>query len=185
MENTIHYPKTLILRNGESLVLREAKKEDAARLIKYYNEVAGETDFLSFGAGEFNKSLEEEEKIIEDYKNAPNRIFLLAELQNELAGAITLDANMKTRHKHVGEFGIVVPKQHWGKGIGRILMDNMLEWSRQTGILRKIVLKVSINNHLAIDWYKKYGFETEGRIRRDSYLNGQFFDTLIMGLLID
>ena len=53
------------LKNGEVLLIKEVQKKDAAQVLEYIDKVAGETDFLRFGPGEFNMSLEDEEKFIE------------------------------------------------------------------------------------------------------------------------
>lgn len=48
------------LKNGQIMMIREATKEDSSNIITYLNEVAGETDYLSFGQGEFAFSIAEE-----------------------------------------------------------------------------------------------------------------------------
>ncbi|ENQ0440152.1 hypothetical protein ACEJ07_000146 [Listeria monocytogenes] len=48
------------LKNGQIIMIREATKEDSSNIITYLNEVAGETDYLSFGQGEFAFSIAEE-----------------------------------------------------------------------------------------------------------------------------
>lgn len=44
----------------------ESYKEDSSNIITYLNEVAGETDYLSFGQGEFAFSIAEEAEYIEE-----------------------------------------------------------------------------------------------------------------------
>ena len=85
-------PKNNKIKSAETLVIREAKKVDASDLIEYVNNVAVETDFLTFGAGDFKKTVEEEEKIIEEHSNTENRIFLVAELDGKIAGILNVGA---------------------------------------------------------------------------------------------
>lgn len=54
------------LKNGLELVIREAKKKDAGKIIDYVNKVAGETDYLTFGKGEFSMTEEAEGNFIEN-----------------------------------------------------------------------------------------------------------------------
>ena len=42
----------LCLASGEEVVVRRTVEDDAEALIRYVNDVAGETDNLTFGAGE-------------------------------------------------------------------------------------------------------------------------------------
>jgi len=177
--------KHLKTKSGEILIIREAIASDAAALIEYVNGVAGETDFLTVSDGDFKISVEDEEEIIKDYNNAKNKIFLIAELNGDMVGLLNVSASDKSRLKHCGDLGISVKKDHWGKGIGSSLMEAMLQWSRDTGIIRKINLNVQVDNELAISLYKKFGFEKEGLIKRDAYTDGQFHDSYFMGILID
>ncbi|MDX2304565.1 MAG: GNAT family N-acetyltransferase [Microscillaceae bacterium] len=175
----------ITLKNEELLSVREGVKEDASAAIDYLNRVAYETDFLSFGGGEFTKTIAEEEQYIERHQNCENQIFLIAEIKGEIAGILTVDASPKSRFRHVVEFGISIPKAHWGKGIGSILIRIMIDWAKEGKVIRKINLKVRSDNESAIQLYKKFGFEIEGLMRRDAFIRDRFFDTYVMGLLID
>ena len=81
-------PKSIKLKNDAILTIREAAKEDAARVIAFVNRTAGETDFFTFGCNEFYLSLEQEEQFIENHLNSDNKFFALALIEQELAGLI-------------------------------------------------------------------------------------------------
>ncbi|MDW3647031.1 MAG: GNAT family N-acetyltransferase [Bacteroidia bacterium] len=176
---------SISLSSGEIVEIREARKSDAASLITYVNQVGGESDFLTFGGGEFSKTVEEEEAIIENHRRALNRIFLIAEIEGEIAGILNVNAGAKARMQHIGTFGITVQKKYWGYGIGSLLMKAMIDWAKANPIIRKINLEVLTDNPSAIALYKKFGFEIEGTIRRSLFLDGKFSDSYAMGLLID
>lgn len=178
-------PKKIQLKTGEMLTIREAQKEDAAAFIAYLNQVVGETDFLTIGKGEFIMTQREEEEILEEYKSATNKIFLVAELDGNIAGILNVDASSKPRQRHMGELGITVRKEYWGKGVGAGLMQSMIEWAKQLGVIRKLNLTVQANNEAAIALYEKCGFEKEGLVKRDAYINGEFYDAYVMGMEID
>lgn len=177
--------RKIILKNGEELCLREGKKSDAADLIKYLNQVAGESEFLTFTGGEFKMTKKEEESFVEAAHKASNRIFLIAELGKEIIGVLNVDANSKKRMKHIGTFGISLKKAHWGKGIGALFIQTMLDWAKSNGITRKMNLTVMSHNKRAIKLYKGFGFKKEGVLKRDALINGKFYDAYSMGLLID
>ena len=42
--------------------IRKAESRDAEALVEYINIVAGESDFLTFGPGEWDKTVESEKK---------------------------------------------------------------------------------------------------------------------------
>jgi RimJ/RimL family protein N-acetyltransferase len=64
-------------------------------------------------------------------------------------------------------------------------MQAMVDWAKQSGVIRKLNLMVRADNEKAQGLYKKFGFEYEGTNRRDMIINGQMHDAHYMGLLID
>ena len=177
--------QTILLKNKEQLIIREATKEDAPAAIDYIKRVGDETDFLTFAGDELSREKSEQEKIIEDHRIAENQIFLVAEIGNEIVALLNVHTRPRERLKHVGEFGISVLKAHWGKGIASILLKTMINWAKENKIIKKLNLEVLSHNESAIKLYKKHGFEMEGCMRRDFYIKGQYYDAYFMGMLID
>ncbi len=173
------------LSDQRKLIVREATKEDAVKLIDYIQVVGGESDFLTFGEGEFTISLEDEEKIIEQHKESENNLFIIAEIDGDVVGTLSFAGGKRVRTRHLGEFGVSVRKSYWGIGIGRHLLEYLISWAKATDLIKKINLKVRTDNHNAIHLYEKLGFKKEGLITRFFYLNQVFYDVYEMGLLID
>ena len=177
--------KKYLLKNGEQLTIREAVKEDAKNLIEYVKQVGTESDFLSFGKGEFNISLADEEKMLEAHLATDNAIYLVAEINGKLVGSLNFSGGKRPRTKHFGEFGVSVIKSHWNLGIGEKLISYMIEWAKESGVIRKINLKVRADHQHGIHLYEKMGFKQEGIISRFFYLHERFYDVIEMGLEID
>jgi RimJ/RimL family protein N-acetyltransferase len=169
----------------KNIQIREALESDAADLIEYVNKIAGQTNFLTFGEGEFNKTKDQEKEIIKDYKKKDNQIFLLAFHKEKIIGALNVHASQKKRLQHIGEFGISVDENHWKQGIATQLMKHMIDWAKKSKVIRKLNLMVMTNNEAAISLYKKFGFKEEGKITRNTLLNKEFYDDYAMGLEID
>lgn len=178
-------PRTFTTKSGTEGLIREAERSDTRAIIAYRTEVSGESEHHSFGAGGFTRSIEDEERFIIESHDARNRLFLVALIDDEIAGMITVIASPNERIKHIGEFGMSVRAKHWGQGIGSNLLGSMIGWARESGTIRKLDLSVNTNNAPAIHLYEKFGFEREGTIRRDSCIDGRFYDSYAMGLLID
>lgn len=176
--------KAVELKNGSLVIIRQAEKEDARELIDFYNIVGGETDFLSFGENEFMSNIDTEEKYIENIKNEENSNFIVAVVDGKIIGAASVTSIQKRKLKHVATLGIVLKKEFCGLGIGGILIDNLISWSMQNGITKKITLLTRCDNYNAIELYKKKGFEIEGTLRKDNYENGMYYDVYTMGLLL-
>lgn len=173
-----------MLKNNIEVTVRRATKDDAQKMIDFYNVVGGETDFLSFGANEFKRDLQEYEEYITATSNEPSSIMLLALIDSEIISIATINSSQKERTKHVGTLGIVISKKYTGLGLGRLLMNDLIEWAKQNGVTKKISLVTNETNTVAIELYKKLGFEVEGLLKKDNFINGNFNNTVIMGLLL-
>lgn len=177
--------KQLKLKNGNPIVIRKANKSDANAMLEYINAISRESDFLTFGEGEFGKTIEQEKSFIDNISKQNNSLFIIAEVEGKIVGNLNFSGGARSRTAHTGEFGVSVLKEHWGQGIGTKLIKYLIEWCKQSGIIRKINLRVRSDNNSAIHVYKKLGFNEEGVILRDFFINDRFYDSVFMGLIID
>jgi len=172
------------LKDGREVIIREANVADARRMMDFYNIVGGETDFLSFGKNEFTTPLAEYEKILESSKAERNSIILVATLDDEIVSIASISSSQKARTRHVGTLGIVIGQSCCGFGLGRKMMDALIEWARYNGITKKISLLTREDNDRAIELYKKVGFKEEGRLEDDNFIHGIYYSTLMMSLTL-
>ena len=70
-----------------------------------------------------------------------------------------------------------------GKGYGTAAARLMIQYCfEELGLLR-LFLRVYADNFAAIRSYEKAGFEREAYLREDVYINGQYRDIVLMGIL--
>lgn len=173
------------LQNNLQLTLRRAEPHDAENLLAYIEQTSGESENITFGPGEFELSVEDERKFLQQIIESPNGLYLIAEIDGEIAGTLSFTAGRRSRLKHAGEFGTSVLRKYWNLGIGGHMLAYLIEWAKQNGTIRKINLRVRVDNLPAIHLYEKYGFVHEGHQTRVFYLHGQFVDAYLMGLQLD
>ncbi|WP_430509199.1 GNAT family N-acetyltransferase [Gottfriedia solisilvae] len=172
------------LKNDLIVTVREASKDDAQSIIDFYNIVGGETNFLSFGENEFKRDLEEYKTSLTNSKEQQNTIILLVTLNEQIISIASIHSSQAARTKHVGTLGIVIKKEYWGLQLGNSLMEYLIDWSKQNTITRKIQLTCNEDNTKAIRLYKKLGFEIEGIIKEDTFIDGRYYHTVLMGLFL-
>jgi len=177
--------KSIQLKTGETVLLREAFKEDATELINYLYKIGGESNFLTFGDGELSISVSDEETLLRDSRNAENKIMILAFVGDEIIGCLHFTGGARARTKHSGEFGVSVLRAYWDQGIGTALVEALIHWVKASEIIRKLNLRVRSDNERAVRVYEKLGFIQEGLITREFYISGLFYDSIHMGLSID
>lgn len=177
--------KEIVLKNGEKIVIRKALQSDAKDLVDYIHKIAGESNNLTFGEGEFNVTISQEEEMIQNVSEADNKLFLVVLKDEKIIGNLSFMGGNRPRTRHMGDLGMTVLRSYWGQGIGGALLKYLIEWSENNPIVRKINLQVKVDNENAIKLYEKFNFKNEGRIERFFLIDGEFFDAYSMGLLID
>jgi Acetyltransferases, including N-acetylases of ribosomal proteins len=167
------------------IVIREATAEDADKLLEYIEKIASDTEFLTFGPGEFQLTRDQERDTLDSYSLRDNALYLVAEIDGTIVGSLNFSGGSRLRTAHTGEFGISVLKAYWGKHIGKVLLKTLIEWAHQFHIIRKINLRVREDNDRAIRLYTSLGFIQEGIIKRDLFIDGRFYSSVLMGLAIN
>ncbi|AQU80976.1 hypothetical protein AJGP001_03030 [Planococcus faecalis] len=180
MEQLTNRKKEVIV----TYAIRSAQPEDGTKIIEFYNRVGGETDYLSFGHDEYSLSAESLTQVIVQMKKFKGTCMFLVIEGEEILGIGTIDSSSKPRYRHVGTLGIVISQSHTGNGLGRVLMNTLIDWAKTNGQTEKISLVTRADNERAIALYKKVGFEQEGTFYRDVYDGERYYDNLSMALYL-
>lgn len=85
--------------------------------------------------------------------------------------------------EHRGMLGMGIIPEYRGKGIGSMLLKEVISLCRAKG-LEKIELDVYAENSAAIALYKKFGFEDEGVRKKARKLHEKYSDIRMMGLIL-
>jgi RimJ/RimL family protein N-acetyltransferase len=177
--------RSVVLRDGRRVRIRRAVPEDAAAVLAYLSRVGAESVNLTFGAEGPGSSEAEERAYLARVAASDNSLAILALDGDEIAGALTFDGGRRPRLRHQGEFGISVLQAYAGQGLGKALLEYLVGWAERGGIVRKINLKVRVDNVAAIRLYEHMGWVHEGRTTRDTLIDGEFSDCLLMGRAVD
>ena len=168
-----------------NVLIREAQADDAAELIAYIQRLADERTFgILLSPGEFNPTIEQEQQIIAEFAAADNSIFLVAVVDGQIIGVLTCRGGARQAIRHTTTLGMSVHREWRDRGIGHALLTHAVEWARGTGVVKRIELQVFINNARARHLYEKVGFQIEGQRRQAVFRDGEYFDDLIMALLL-
>lgn len=179
------YPeKKVILGDGASVVLRATLPGDAAQMLDFLKRTAGESDFLIRYPDEATWTLEEEEGILQAWLDSPRNAFVSALMGEELVAHLSVRAHGERRKvRHRASLGLVVRKDHWGQGLGSLLMQEAILLAKGLGF-EQLELEVFSGNQRAIALYERFGFEAWGAARRAFRLaDGSYQDDVRMGLI--
>ncbi len=90
-----------------------------------------------------------------------------------------MPARAQERHKAT-LFGMAVAAGHAGRGIGRLLVDGILAHAATLPHVTQVILTVTAGNTVPERLYRACGFTTYGREPRAVFVDGRYFDKLMM-----
>jgi len=162
----------------------KARVEDAQAILDYLDQIGKESDNLTFGEEGLGYTLEDEIKVIEGYAENLNSIMYIALDDKKVVSIGNLSASKRERTKHISVLGISVLKSHWGQGIGKRMMNNLIEFAIQAPDTRYIHLDVRSDNAKAIHLYESVGFKKNSVIPNMMFIKDEYFDINLMILEI-
>lgn len=118
--------------------------------------------------------------------SAPGKpdLLLAAEIDGEVVGTSGLHpAGPQLRRRHALYLGLSVASAAQGRGVGSALMAAMCDYADRWVAALRVELTVFVDNERAIGLYRKFGFETEGRLRAYALRDGQYVDVFTMARL--
>lgn len=102
-----------------------------------------------------------------------------------LIGMVGFRQESALKMKHKGMiFSMYSAPEHRGKGVGRALMQALIERARALPDLEQINLSVVTSNAAAKNLYESLGFETYGVEKRCLLVDGQYLDEAHMVLFL-
>ncbi|UOQ46638.1 GNAT family N-acetyltransferase [Gracilibacillus caseinilyticus] len=170
-----------ILSNQHPFIIRSAQESDAKELVQVRLQMDGETENMDREKGEAYLDEAAFRQLIRDDRKYESHLFLVAEMNGNIAGFSRCEGNELKRLAHKVEFGVGVLREYWGYGIGRQLLEESIQWAWAHADIKKMQLSVLETNDRAIALYKKLGFEVEGQLKQDKLLSdGKYYDTILM-----
>lgn len=157
-----------------SITVRHAELSDAAAIHAIY---AGEQAFSSTLQLPYPSLRTWEQRLAEPKESFYN---LVAELEGEVVGQLSLEHFIRPRRRHAGTFGMGVRADSLRRGVGRDLMDAMIELADNWLNLKRIEMEVYVDNEPAIALYKAFDFVVEGESKDFAFRNGELVDVYQM-----
>lgn len=104
----------------------------------------------------------------------------VAIMDDRIVGHLALSVEQSPRRSHVATFGFSVLPEARNQGVGRALLDAMIEVCDNWLPVTRIELTVFADNEAAIALYRKVGFVDEGMGRQYALRGGKLIDALYM-----
>ena len=180
-ELMVSYDEIVVVK----ILIRQATPDDAEALIAHAESVMAENVYSLTEPGEFQMPILQEREWIRMMNDHPNHFLRVAEVSGSIVGMIHLSNGHRRRIAHTSEFGMSVSRPFRDQGIGRLLIQALLDWARENTVIEKISLKVHGDNSRAIHLYKTLGFVEEGCLKKEiKYGPNQYVDVLLLSKFV-
>lgn len=178
--------KVSILKDMGNYVIRTGKIEDAEATLNIQKSVVSEGEYVTAYPEEFTKTLSQQREWIQRLLENENETIIVAEKDGEVVGLIVFESTPnRKRLSHTGSFGLLISNTCRGMGIGKMLIQVLLEWAEKNPFIEKVSLAVFSTNHRAISLYKSMGFIEEGRkINEFKFADDEYVDDILMYKLV-
>ncbi|MEK3953353.1 GNAT family N-acetyltransferase [Psychrobacillus sp. FSL K6-1464] len=165
----------------EKVEIRLAEQKDAVNMLEIQRAVLSEEQYLLSTSEEFNQSVDGQKAWIQSKIDNGRETILVAEIENVVVGWLVFQSSNRKRLSHTGSLGMMIDSAFRGKGIGKALLQELLNWAEQNRYIEKVSLGVFSTNINAISLYKKMGFIEEGRKIGEVKLNdNEYIDDVLM-----
>lgn len=176
----IYEPKEFVVKDNLKITLKTPDVEDAQAVIDFFVKASGQTNVLLTSYEDIPKDASVEAKWIENVRQS-NDYNICVFLDNKVIGLCNINflTHLKTRHRCT--IGIVVDKDYWHKGIGNLLMDEMIGIIKAKPEIKQIELETYCINSRAISLYESKGFTKIGTIPNGClHKDGTSYDEQLM-----
>jgi RimJ/RimL family protein N-acetyltransferase len=174
-------PLSYSVKTGQSIVVRSAVPLDAQALIDLSRSLLEEREAIVTTFEESLMSEAQEVAWLQSYATDSQKIVLVAEVAGSIVGMLDFQNGARKRLAHQSEFGMSVLKEWRGIGVGKALLQALIDWCAENSDIVQIRLAVFSNNEPAIHLYDSLGFVQEGRLMNQAHMkDGSFCDLLLM-----
>ncbi|AJD90245.1 hypothetical protein JMA_09280 [Jeotgalibacillus malaysiensis] len=165
----------------EKVQIRLAEQKDAENMLEIQRAVLSEEQYLLSTLEEFKQTIGGQKAWIQSKIDNEREIILVAEIEKVVVGWLVFQSSNRKRLSHTGSLGMMIDSTFRGKGIGKALLQELLNWAEHNPYIEKVSLGVLSTNINAISLYKKMGFIEEGRKVGEIKLNDkEYIDDILM-----
>jgi RimJ/RimL family protein N-acetyltransferase len=160
------------------VVVRRATPGDAPALVALAREVGAEPEGWLISTSDW-RGATDERRYLRSIRRSRSAAVFVAEAPEGVVARLSVARDPHPASSHVADLGLMVAASHRRRGIGRALLEQAVEWARQSAV-SKLELHVFPHNEPALALYRAFGFVEEGFRRRHYRRGGEYVDAVLM-----
>lgn len=182
-------PRQVTTRDGAPVLIRVTELTDAPALIALDEHVVRTSNFNTTEPGERAQTEDKQRKWIQDRLDHPGCLALVAVAPpndtGQIIGGLGFKCMEPSRMRHHGHFGIGLHADWHGRGLGRCMVQALIDWARAHEFIERLDLGVFAENTHARALYTSLGFVDVCTLPREfRTADGEYMDDVRMSLWI-
>lgn len=163
------------------ITLRPYKIEDTQAILDLINfNILHSTALYDYTI----RSFEQQKNILEE-KIRKGFPVLVAELDGIAVGfGMYSEFRFREAYKFTVEHSVYVNENHHGKGIGKLLLQELIQLAKNQK-LHTMIAVIDAENQSSIEFHEKYGFKTVGIIKESGYKFDRWLHSVFMQLILE
>lgn len=163
------------------MIIRDAEEKDIEKINEIYNKAVKNLT-VTFDTEPL--SLTEQTKRYQKQKEEGYPI-IVAENNGEVLGWASLSKwSEKEGYKYTVENSVYVEKDNRNKGIGKKLLEKLIQKAKEKEF-KNIIALITEGNEVSIILHERYGFEKVGTLHKVGYKFDKFIDVDLFQLRLD
>jgi phosphinothricin acetyltransferase len=161
--------------------IRPYKTEDTQAILDIINHnILHSTALYDYNI----RTFEQQKNILED-KVSKQFPVIVAELDGKVVGfGMYSEFRFREAYKFTVEHSVYVNEAFHGKGIGKLLLQELIALARKQN-LHTMIAVIDSENQSSVEFHEKFGFKTAGIIKESGYKFERWLDSVFMQLILD
>jgi len=126
----------------------------------------------------------EEQKAIVDAKTNKGFPVIVAEREGVVVGfGMYSEFRFREAYKYTVEHSVYISSDEKGKGIGKLILTELIQLAKLQG-LHTMIGVIDSENKSSISFHEQFGFKTVGIIKESGYKFDRWLDSVLMQLML-
>jgi phosphinothricin acetyltransferase len=161
--------------------LRSYKTEDTQDILAVINyNILNSTALYDYNI----RSYDQQKEILED-KIKKGFPVIVAEYDGKVVGfGMYSEFRFREAYKSTVEHSVYVDKEYHGKGIGKLLLLELIQIAKKQN-LHTMIAVIDSENQSSVEFHEKYGFKTVGIIKESGFKFDRWLHSVFMQLILE
>ena len=164
-----------------SVIIRPYELKDTQAILDIINfNIINSTALYDYNI----RTYEQQKSILED-KLSKGFPVIVAEIDSEVVGfGMYSEFRFREAYKFTVEHSVYVNQHFHGKGIGKILLQELIRLAKDQK-LHTMIAVIDEENQSSIEFHEKFGFKTVGVIKESGFKFDRWLHSVFMQLILE